>query len=373
MIEIKPSHKGVFTEFAKANGMTVAEAAKHILANKGEYSPEKVKQAVFANNVENNGLKKGGTVGYENGTPPGGVKVPNLAALKAKAQNPDATYADKKAYYNAYNSTQAAKSVPGTGLKFKSKAPAITADTLPTINQTGIPINSVEPKLRTASGGPEIQQVPQYTSAPQKTPDLNSGLGDALGYGLPLLQGYLGFNKLQQAGARPVDQIDPDYLASIATARKNTDLANANAKFGYTPQEQFSLDQQNQGALNNGLFAARNYSGGDAGNAFNQSSSAINDSFGRGLQATIQGRQLQMAKQDQAYDRQGYLDNLIAGQQRYKRQLYGDKMAGWQQSQQAGSDLLGAGLQNLLGKSRYDEEKNAIDQRATKYNSNTPY
>lgn len=44
------------------------------------------------------------------------------------------------------------------------------------------------------------------------------------------------------------------------------------------------------------------------------------------------------------------------------RQLLQDKMNQFQQNQQAGSELLGAGIQNLVGASRYNQEKQAQDQ-----------
>lgn len=54
-IEINPAHKGMFTEFAKRHGMGVQEAAKHVLANKDNYSAHVVKMANFAHNF--NGKK----------------------------------------------------------------------------------------------------------------------------------------------------------------------------------------------------------------------------------------------------------------------------------------------------------------------------
>ncbi len=49
-IHIDPSKKGTFKAQATRMGMSVSEAASHILANKEEYSPEMVKKAVFAHN-----------------------------------------------------------------------------------------------------------------------------------------------------------------------------------------------------------------------------------------------------------------------------------------------------------------------------------
>lgn len=49
-IQIKKSHRGLFTKEAKEHGMRVQEFASHVLANKDKYSPEVVKRANFARN-----------------------------------------------------------------------------------------------------------------------------------------------------------------------------------------------------------------------------------------------------------------------------------------------------------------------------------
>lgn len=49
-IDISPSKRGTFKAQATKMGMSVSEAAKHILAHKENYSPEMVKKANFANN-----------------------------------------------------------------------------------------------------------------------------------------------------------------------------------------------------------------------------------------------------------------------------------------------------------------------------------
>lgn len=43
--------KGVFSEWAKRKGMTSKQAASHVMANKEDYSPSRVKQANFAKNA----------------------------------------------------------------------------------------------------------------------------------------------------------------------------------------------------------------------------------------------------------------------------------------------------------------------------------
>ena len=51
-INIKPSHEGMFTDWARQHGMSVSEAASHVLANKSKYSAHVVKMANFARNAK---------------------------------------------------------------------------------------------------------------------------------------------------------------------------------------------------------------------------------------------------------------------------------------------------------------------------------
>ena len=59
-IHINPENKGKFTASAKEHGMGVQEFARHVLANKEEYSPTQVKRANFARNASKWNKKAGG-------------------------------------------------------------------------------------------------------------------------------------------------------------------------------------------------------------------------------------------------------------------------------------------------------------------------
>ena len=50
-IEIKKENRGKFTASAKKAGMGVQEYARHILANKDDYSTTMIKRANFAKNI----------------------------------------------------------------------------------------------------------------------------------------------------------------------------------------------------------------------------------------------------------------------------------------------------------------------------------
>tara|TARA_R100001143_G_C3303455_1_gene106701 strand:+ start:143 stop:544 length:402 start_codon:yes stop_codon:yes gene_type:complete len=50
--EIKPENRGKFTKWAKARGMTAAQAASKVMGDTGEYTSEVVKMANFAKNAQ---------------------------------------------------------------------------------------------------------------------------------------------------------------------------------------------------------------------------------------------------------------------------------------------------------------------------------
>lgn len=165
------------------------------------------------------------------------------------------------------------------------------------------------------------------------------GLGN---YFLPFQQYKMGQKFLAESGERPKGQIDPDFQRTINNAQ-------ANAQFGYTPEEQALLDSKNINALRAGQNAAKNYAGGSAGNAFSMTRQAAGDYYSRGLQAAIGNKQLKM-------DKQAYADELQKSKAAMNRNLFLDNLNAWQQEQQAGGNLVGAGLQNLIGSQRYNQE-----------------
>lgn len=59
-IHINPKNKGKFTASAKRAGMSVQEFARHVLANKDEYSSTQIKRANFARNSKKFKHRDGG-------------------------------------------------------------------------------------------------------------------------------------------------------------------------------------------------------------------------------------------------------------------------------------------------------------------------
>ncbi len=162
-------------------------------------------------------------------------------------------------------------------------------------------------------------------------------LSGALNYGLGAYQINQGLKGLK--GERPITKIDPTFQA-------NVDTAQANSKFGYTPEQQFLLDQQNQNLLNAGRFSARNYSGGSGGNAFNMERTAINDSFTRSLQNAANETELKQSKL-------GLAAGLTAQKANMSRQIFDDSLNAFTQKQASAGNLLGAGISNVMDANRF--------------------
>lgn len=185
-------------------------------------------------------------------------------------------------------------------------------------------------------------------------------LGDAArGFGnyiLPFQQYKMGTQFLAEAGKRPQYQIDRDFLKSVTTAQ-------ANAQFGFTPEEKAIIDSRNLNALRAAQGAAQNYSGGSGATALNIMRQAGGDYYNRGLQSALANKNLQMSKQQQA-------NSLIADKAAMNRQIFQDNLNAWQQNQAAGQNLVGMGLQNMIGAKRLNDEM----QFQRKYQQgNNPY
>ena len=97
-IQIKAKNKGKFTKWAKEHGMSVQEAANHVMANKEKYSSTIVKRANFAKNFAH---EDGGEIDmYPNGgttNPPIYTYDPNDPRIQH--------YTDSLLYYNGQDGT----------------------------------------------------------------------------------------------------------------------------------------------------------------------------------------------------------------------------------------------------------------------------
>lgn len=418
-IHIDPSHRGRFTRWAKEHGMSVQQAASHVLANKDKFDAHVTKMAAFAHNFR--GKKDGGNVkGYtrggniEDGVDPIDAnkismgkkeqdlqKRDKLLALRERIlgdKNPNNKYynqallrdtEDKISKFNSIYGEPNNKTIPSkTGAQIQNSlgttktgsagrqavAPMLTtpntfassslaknmanqdADNAVTAPGTALGKSVAQPYVPRNA----IDQAGQYDAAiaanaaapkPNYGRALGNGLSTLVNYGIPVAQAAIGYNYLKNAGPRPIDSIDPEFNTALANARQR-------ATYGFSPQEQTQLNNQNNNLTEANRFAARNYAGGSAGNAYNMERDAVNESFGRGLNSAVANRQLQLNKQQ-------YADQLGLNKVELSRRLFNDKMNAWQQNQSSGANLLGTGLSNLIGANRYEQEKQAIaDQNA---------
>jgi len=119
--------------------------------------------------------------------------------------------------------------------------------------------------------------------------------------------------------------------------------------------------------LNQGRAAARNYSGGSAGSAYNQERMAINDSFNRGLASKVQGQNLMLDKQQYADSKQADANRMLGDKAEMSRRLFNDTYGAWRENQAAGGNLVGTGLANLVSSGRYRDELDMYNERKKKY------
>lgn len=166
-------------------------------------------------------------------------------------------------------------------------------------------------------------------------------------------QTALGYNMLREQ-VRPKDNavIDPTYNASV-----NRSLQDAT--FGLTPEQKFAADQDIQNSLNDAKAVGLNYSGGSGVQAFNTNRAAINDAWKAKLGLSVADTDLRMQKQKYADAMAADRASILASN---RRQAFNDAMGAFQQNQNAGSELIGAGLQNTIGAYRFNKIMNQQEQ-----------
>lgn len=163
-------------------------------------------------------------------------------------------------------------------------------------------------------------------------------------------QGILGYNMLKKE-ERPTYkfQLDPTYQASVERAQRD-------ATYGLSPEQKALANEQIANATNDARFAARNLAGGSAGTAYNQEMQAINQGWMNQLGLTSKDQELRMQKQMYADQVAKERAGITTGA---KRQAYEDAMSNFLQKQQAGSELVGAGIRNVIGSYRLNKELQA--------------
>jgi hypothetical protein len=160
---------------------------------------------------------------------------------------------------------------------------------------------------------------------------------------------------------RPVDKavIDPTYNASVDKALKE-------ASFGLTPEQKFMAQQDIENARRDADKAGVNFSGGSGTNAYNFSRASANDMWKAKLGLSVADQDARMAKQKYADVMAADRANILAAN---RRQAFNDAMSTFQQKQKAGSELVGAGLQNIIGAYRFNQDQKAMDKANAERNA----
>jgi hypothetical protein len=166
-------------------------------------------------------------------------------------------------------------------------------------------------------------------------------------------QTAIGLNMLK-GEKRPIDRavIDPAYNANVERSMQD-------ARFGLTPEQRIAADQDIQNALNDAKFQGLNTSGGSGIQAFNTNRAAINDAWRNKLGLQEADTNLRMQKQQYADAQVANRANILAAN---RRMLFNDTMGAFQQNQQAGGDLISAGLSNTIGAYRFKKDQQAIEE-----------
>ena len=181
----------------------------------------------------------------------------------------------------------------------------------------------------------------------EKTTPSRKDYSSALEMALAGAQAGYGLQQLLK-DKRPVGEIDPAYSAL-------TDEAIAASKYGYSPTQRALLEQdiirtrQAQQARINQL------AGGNAAVGLTSARAALNEEVRNRMELAAKDEQMRMQKVQAALQPAGVRAQM-------GRQLFQDKMNEFMQKQQAGSELVGAGIQNLVGAQRYKQERMAQDQ-----------
>jgi len=165
---------------------------------------------------------------------------------------------------------------------------------------------------------------------------------DAVGMGLSGLQAGYGLQQLMK-DKRPIDKLDPAY-------NKLTNEAIANSQFGYTPEQKSMLQQQIVQGKNAQVANINSMAGGNAAVGLNNARAAINNMYANNLKLASEDERLRMQK-DQ------YAEAMAGNRANMSRQLFADNMNAFMQKQDAGGQLLGAGVRNLAQSIRLPQER----------------
>ena len=289
------------------------------------------KKAVDDSIAKGDVIPKGGTTSV--------IKAPKTATGKAQAKAPSSA---KFVAPSAVDSGNEEVIVPGGSLSPNEIAAnkavedkAITDAKL--LNESAIAAEATTTKVPSSKRG-------LVSTLGNIDPTAIVGIGQAVAGG-----------RMLAGEKRPIDKftIDRTYNAAVNRAQQE-------ATFGLTPEQKFMAEQDIANARRDAMAQGVNYAGGSGTQAFNLNRAAINDAWKNKLGLTQADTEARMNKQKyadvMAADRAGILASN-------RRQAYLDATNAFQQKQQAGSELIGAGLANTIGAYRFNKEMQAQKER----------
>lgn len=193
------------------------------------------------------------------------------------------------------------------------------------------------------TGQTPFEKSLEYSKTPSTERKYGAGLETILG----AAQAGYGLQQLMK-DKRPTDVIDPTFS-------RLTDEAVAASRYGYTPEQKAALKSDIVNARIAQQARINQLAGGSAGVGLSNVRAALNEELMNKYKLEAQDEQMRMQKAQVAAG--------LAGQRAgMSRQLFADKMNEFMQKQQAGAELLGAGIQNVVGARRYQREREAQDQ-----------
>lgn len=193
--------------------------------------------------------------------------------------------------------------------------------------------------------------TPASAPAPSAVSKVFDSLGDAAGL---LALGQIGFGAFEgMKDKMPVDHVDPQL-------KQAQERAMQEATFGFTPGQYAyqtnAVERNRRDVVGN----VSQFSGGNIGTAIGNTRMATIDANQANLGIASADAQLKQQKQ-------GYADNLTSQVAQANRQIFTDSLNKYMLTQQAASNLMGAGLSNLSGAMELNKQQDRMDERAQKY------
>jgi hypothetical protein len=193
------------------------------------------------------------------------------------------------------------------------------------------------------TGQTPFEKSLEYSKTPSTERKYGAGLETILG----AAQAGYGLQQLMK-DKRPVYETDP---ALIGTANQMISAA----RYGYTPEQKAALMNDIVNTRIAQQAKINQLAGGSAGVGLANAKAALNDELMNKYKLRAEDEQLRMNKLQGALGASRLLN--AEGQMKFQ-----NKMNEFMQKQQAGAELLGAGIQNVVGARRYQREREAQDQ-----------